>query len=92
MFCRYILAPLAALLLVPALLSPAAAQGPGDWDRGGRDNDQRDWDRGGRDNGQRDGDRAGPRDKDQSEWVGTAGIDARRRHRRRPRRDRRRAA
>ncbi len=40
MSCRYVLAPLAALLLVPALLSPGAAQRPGDWDRS-RDNGRR---------------------------------------------------
>ena len=34
MFCRYILAPLAALLLLaPGLLGSAAAQRPGDWNR-----------------------------------------------------------
>ncbi len=79
MFCRYILAPLAALLL-PGLLGPAAAQRPGDWDRGGRD--QRDWDRGDpRDNDRHDGDR-GRHDAEQSEWVllgttriGGIGID-----------------
>ncbi len=70
MFCRYILAPLAALLLLlPALLSPAAAQRPGDWGRGGPRNDQGDRDRGGpRDNGQGDWNRGGPRN-DQGEWV-----------------------
>jgi hypothetical protein len=67
MFCRYILAPLAALLLVPGLLGPACAQGRGDWDRGARD-----W-------GARDRDRRG---QDQSEWVllgttrvGGVGVD-----------------
>jgi hypothetical protein len=60
MFWRYILAPLAVLLL-PALLSPAAAQRPGDWDRGAprdpglpRDNRQGDWNRGGPRNDQGD--------------------------------------
>src|ERR1700693_4191124 len=63
MFCRYILAPLAALLLLPALLSPAAAQGRGDWDRGApRDpglprDGQGDWNRGEQ------------RDNRQGDWV-----------------------
>ena len=55
MLRRYILAPLAALLLVvPALVSSAAAQRPDDWERGAprdpglpRDKDQGDRDRGG---------------------------------------------
>jgi hypothetical protein len=77
MFCRYILAPLAALLVVKGLLGSAAAQGRGDWDRGARD-----WGARGRDRDRdRDGDH-GQRNGEQSEWVllgttrvGGVGID-----------------
>jgi len=50
MLCRYTLALLAALLLAPAFLSPAAAQRSGDWDRSAprdpglpRDNGRGEW-------------------------------------------------
>jgi hypothetical protein len=73
MLCRYILAPLAALLLAPGLLGSAVAQPRGDWDRGARDWDARDHDQ--------DRDRVS-RDRVESEWVllgatriGGIGID-----------------
>lgn len=73
MFCRYILALAALLLLLPAVVDPVAAQRPGDRDRGG------DWrpgdDRGRGDDRRRDDDRGGDWELLGSARVGGFGVD-----------------